>query len=145
MAKIGPNAPCPCGSGKKYKKCCKARDEARLTVEAQRPQVTTPMFLEDDDLDELSNSVVDLINQNRLDEALTACDQLQRKYPEVIDGLERFAMVYEARRDWALAATYYRRALAFTERPDQQDGFDDEVRDDLRERLAHAEAHAAAG
>jgi hypothetical protein len=21
-AKIGPNAPCPCGSGKKYKKCC---------------------------------------------------------------------------------------------------------------------------
>lgn len=20
--KIGPNAPCPCGSGKKYKKCC---------------------------------------------------------------------------------------------------------------------------
>ncbi|MCX5726113.1 MAG: SEC-C metal-binding domain-containing protein, partial [Candidatus Saganbacteria bacterium] len=20
--KVGPNAPCPCGSGKKYKKCC---------------------------------------------------------------------------------------------------------------------------
>lgn len=24
--KIGPNEPCPCGSGKKYKKCCGARD-----------------------------------------------------------------------------------------------------------------------
>jgi len=26
--KIGRNEPCPCGSGKKYKKCCMARDEA---------------------------------------------------------------------------------------------------------------------
>ena len=25
MAKIGRNAPCPCGSGKKYKKCCLGR------------------------------------------------------------------------------------------------------------------------
>ena len=24
--KVGPNDPCPCGSGKKYKKCCGARD-----------------------------------------------------------------------------------------------------------------------
>ncbi len=26
--KIGRNDPCPCGSGKKYKKCCMAKDEA---------------------------------------------------------------------------------------------------------------------
>jgi preprotein translocase subunit SecA len=26
--KIGRNDPCPCGSGKKYKKCCMARDQA---------------------------------------------------------------------------------------------------------------------
>jgi tetratricopeptide (TPR) repeat protein len=144
MAKIRSNDPCPCGSGKKYKRCCKARDEARLAAAAQQPQAATPMFLVDDDLDELSNSVVDLIDHNRLDEALKACDQLQRKYPEVIDGLERFAMVHQARGDWTLAASYYRRALAFTEKPDQRDGFDEEVRVDLRERLAHAEAHAAA-
>ncbi len=25
--KVGPNDPCPCGSGKKYKKCCKLKDE----------------------------------------------------------------------------------------------------------------------
>ena len=30
MAEIGRNAPCPCGSGKKYKKCCLAKDEARV-------------------------------------------------------------------------------------------------------------------
>jgi|GEM_PF-6802039 hypothetical protein len=27
--KIGRNDPCPCASGKKYKKCCLAKDEAR--------------------------------------------------------------------------------------------------------------------
>ena len=26
--KVGPNDPCPCGSGKKYKKCCMLKDEA---------------------------------------------------------------------------------------------------------------------
>ena len=28
MAKPGRNDPCPCGSGKKYKKCCLTNDEA---------------------------------------------------------------------------------------------------------------------
>ncbi len=27
MAKIGRNTPCPCGSGKKYKRCCQLKDE----------------------------------------------------------------------------------------------------------------------
>ena len=26
--KVGPNDPCPCGSGKKYKKCCMQKDKA---------------------------------------------------------------------------------------------------------------------
>ena len=26
-AKVGPNDPCPCGSGKKYKKCCMQKDK----------------------------------------------------------------------------------------------------------------------
>ncbi len=36
MAKLGRNGPCPCGSGKKYKKCCRARHEALLTKEGLR-------------------------------------------------------------------------------------------------------------
>ncbi|MGM9598338.1 MAG: SEC-C metal-binding domain-containing protein [Faecousia sp.] len=27
--KIGANDPCPCGSGKKYKNCCRDKDEAK--------------------------------------------------------------------------------------------------------------------
>ena len=29
--KIGPNDPCPCGSGLKYKKCCRDKDLGRTT------------------------------------------------------------------------------------------------------------------
>ncbi|MGD8877445.1 MAG: SEC-C metal-binding domain-containing protein, partial [Syntrophobacterales bacterium] len=41
--KIGRNEPCPCGSGKKYKKCClrkheKIKDLLRGSVEFQEPE-----------------------------------------------------------------------------------------------------------
>ena len=40
MAKIGRNAPCPCGSGKKYKRCClsKKQEEERIIVEERKLQ-----------------------------------------------------------------------------------------------------------
>ena len=34
VAEIGRNDPCPCGSGRKYKKCCLAKDEAAWRVQA---------------------------------------------------------------------------------------------------------------
>ena len=34
MANIGRNNPCPCGSGKKYKKCCMMKEEAKQRQEA---------------------------------------------------------------------------------------------------------------
>jgi len=30
ILKVGRNDPCPCGSGKKYKKCCMLKDEKRI-------------------------------------------------------------------------------------------------------------------
>lgn len=157
MAKIGRNDPCPCGSGKKYKKCCESaaaqqsaeRARAAKLTDAERVLATPPRgarpvpqasgYIEDD-LDELSNSVVDLIGARRLDEALAACERLLTEYPEVVDGLERSAMVHEARGDFALALDFYRRALAFTERPDQRDGFDEEGREHFREEIAALKA-----
>jgi hypothetical protein len=35
---IGRNEPCPCGSGKKYKRCCLARDEAKAAPVPASPQ-----------------------------------------------------------------------------------------------------------
>ena len=44
------------------------------------------------DLDRLSNSVVSLVDEGRLDEADAACEQLRTRYPEVHDWLMRKAM-----------------------------------------------------
>src|SRR2546421_5863302 len=40
--KAGRNDPCPCGSGKKYKKCCLARDQEKETSLAAMPVETPP-------------------------------------------------------------------------------------------------------
>ena len=40
---IGRNKPCPCGSGKKYKKCCMENDESRRQVEAQAAAEFDPL------------------------------------------------------------------------------------------------------
>ncbi len=196
MAKLGRNDACPCGSGKKHKKCCLAappgeamrkreyallsevvaylvshsrcvdasggrfrctdafrdfvvglrKQHADLEIErfaeaAHVPLDTLKAWLvaeERTSFDELSNSVVDLIDQSRLDEAIVVCERIERQYPETIDIHLRFAMVHEARGEWALAASCYKHALAFTDLPDQRDNFDDAARADLRRRLARA-------
>ncbi len=37
VIKIGPNDPCPCGSGKKYKKCCRDKDLAAAAGKGENP------------------------------------------------------------------------------------------------------------
>jgi SEC-C motif len=111
--KIGRNQPCPCGSGKKYKRCCWERDRnARVTsVPAPSPHCDLFDMPNNDlfdivELDRLSNSVVHLVNEGRLDEADTVCEQLRTEYPEVHDWLMRKAMVCEARGQTDLAIEY---------------------------------------
>jgi tetratricopeptide (TPR) repeat protein len=160
MAKIGRNDPCRCASGKKYKKCCEAvelaqsaeRARAARLAEAELVLATPPRgagltqeaarYVETD-LDELSNGVLHLIDARCFDDALGLCRRLLTEYPEVVDGFERSAMVHEASGDFALALDFYRRALAFTERPDQRDGFDEDGRDDYRGKIAELEARVA--
>ncbi len=36
MTKTGRNDPCPCGSGKKYKKCCEAKEHAPKKLTAHK-------------------------------------------------------------------------------------------------------------
>jgi tetratricopeptide (TPR) repeat protein len=124
MEKIGRNAPCPCGSGKKYKKCClPLHQESSIQKHSKEPFPLVPEFPE---LDRLSNSVVDLIEEGRLEEAETICHQLLSRYPDQIDGTERLAEVYEARGEKKKAAEYYRKAAAFAQ---QYPGFDQELID----------------
>lgn len=132
MRTVGRNDPCPCGSGKKYKRCCLHPHEAAAAerAAAAAAQAAAPLpppgfaWAEDDGLDDASNRAVDLVHEGKLDEAEQAARDLLVRYPEVHDGFERLAMVYEARGDRAQAAAYYRRALAFME--DNADSYDAE-------------------
>src|ERR1035441_6604012 len=47
LNRIGRNDPCPCGSGKKYKKCCLPKDEAAARQRSRAAQVT-PRLLQDE-------------------------------------------------------------------------------------------------
>jgi tetratricopeptide (TPR) repeat protein len=119
MAKIGRNDPCPCGSGKKYKKCCLANDEAAaraaqpVAVAAHRPSLANYARERDelDDLTETSNAVVDMVQAGNLDAAEQAAHDLLARFPDVHDGYDRLGMVYEARGDRRQAADYYRKAI----------------------------------
>ena len=130
-AQVGRNQPCPCGSGKKYKRCCLQKDEASA-AERLRAQATGDVEWDEDDLDAASNAVVDLIHAGRLDEAEAAARDLLVRYPEVVDGLERLGMVYEARGHRKQAADYYRQAVAFI--LDHPEGFDGEIPTSLVEQ-----------
>jgi len=123
MTKTGRNQPCPCGSGKKYKRCCQRSDQAAQAEQAAHAEHTKPppsshkpvVFVEDDDLDQLdtrSNLVIDLVRDGRLDEAEAAAQDLLTRYPGFPDGPMRLAMVYEARQQPKLAAAHYREAAA---------------------------------
>lgn len=171
MSKPGRNDPCPCGSGRKYKRCClaiksqAAVQQARERAERQRreaeerrkwherwrrerrpPSPPTevvfdePMIQVGPDafmgpLELLSNSVVDLIDEQRFDEALEACERLRNEYPDMPDWLDRSAMVYEATGDYGRAADFYRRMYEYTLREDQYDGFDEEARQEYLDRM----------
>ena len=155
MALVGRNAPCPCGSGAKYKKCCLAKDEreaalGRMSSVSWEPQGPEYDF---DELDDLSNSVLDLVKARRLDEALAVCRRLLAEYPEVVDGLERSGLVHAAMGDHASAAAYYRDALAFVTHPSRRDDYEGiewyqellERQQELATRAASERARGGAG
>lgn len=127
MASIGRNDPCPCGTGKKYKKCCLPKHEQETALRRAAIPSSPPSWMieEDDGLDDLSNSVIDLIKARRFDDALAACKRLLEDFPEVVDGLERSGMVHAARGDHALAADFYRRAHAFVTHPSRAHDYED--------------------
>ena len=147
MAKIGRNDLCPCGSGKKYKKCCMASDEAAaraarpaqpVTVAAHRPSLASYVQQHDelDELTEASNAVVDMVQAGNLDAAEQAARDLLARFPDVHDGYDRLGMVCQARGDHRQAADYYRKAInVIRNHPDDYDPAFEAVFQKLIDRL----------
>jgi hypothetical protein len=88
------------------------------------------------ELELLSNSVIDLIEQGRFDDADLVCLELGRRYPDQIDSLSRSAEVHEARGQAAEAAELYQRCLEFIE--EHPGGFDEESKEWYRERMSRS-------
>jgi hypothetical protein len=79
--KIGRNERCPCGSGKKYKKCClrkheKIKDLLRGSVEFQEPEA------EEEGPPEYVVKGFDLLAANNYEEAISYASNLISTYPE---------------------------------------------------------------
>ena len=147
MAKIGRNDLCPCGSGKKYKKCCLASDEAATraarpaqpaAVPERRPSLASYVQEHDqlDELTEASNAVVDMVHACNFDAAEQAAHDLLARFPDVHDGYDRLGMVCEARGDHRQAADYYRKAISvIRNHPDAYDPALEAVFQKLIDRL----------
>jgi len=126
MAKVGRNQPCPCGSGKKYKQCCLASDEAaEAAVRGQQPRNAPPppIFagragwrpVVDDDgarLDQMSNGTSDLIHAGKLDEAEQMCHRLLDEFPDLPDGHMRLGQLFRVLGEPKKAAEHLRLAAA---------------------------------
>ena len=128
MTKVGRNQPCPCGSGKKYKQCCLAVDDAaRLAaINPTPPQRAPESFAtinaqscdEAERLDQLSNGALDLIHAGRLDEAEHMSQQLLTEFPDVFDGHMRLGQLHRVRGNAKQAAEHFRIAAAMARTPD---------------------------
>jgi len=119
MKKIGRNDTCPCGSGKKYKKCC-LNNPQKSSQSGSGYTDDITVFIE------LSNSINDLLERRDFKKAQAVCRQLLNKYPEQIEGISRFAQVYEAMGDRVEAAEYYRKSAEFAA---TNEGFDQDAVD----------------
>src|ERR1700735_494853 len=156
MAKIGRNDRCPCGSGKKYKQCCLAGDEAAAraarpaqpaAVPTRRPSLASYVHEYDplDELTEASNAVVDMVQAGNLDAAEQAAHDLLARFPDVHDGYDRLGMGSEARGGQRQAADYYRKAInVIRNHPDNYDPAFEAVFQRPVDRL-EPQADAAAG
>lgn len=143
---ISRNAPCPCGSGKKYKKCCLMQDET--AAEAQRridKETAQSRKAEADEfalyceaLETLTNHTNDCIRAGKWDEAHEGCKRLEKEFPDEIDAEHRFFEYYEARGDLTQAKAYILAALKRIEGNPEK--YDSEMNEWLTQKLANIDA-----
>ena len=144
MAKIGRNEPCPCGSGKKYKRCCQTTVAATPQPAAvfsdtwtQTHRDLCPCCLEK--LEQRADRVADELIAGHLEEAEALCLQLIADYPDEAEGLDLLSMILQERGQRHQALDLLRRASAIAHaRPE----YDFEVRSNMRQRITELELSA---
>lgn len=152
MAKVGRNDRCPCGSGKKYKKCCLAANEAAELAARQERRLAAAVAVADHlphhhprlckdcnaAIDAAANTVIALIDAGKFDSAEHAAQALVERWPDVHDGYDCFGMVYQAKGDKRQAAEYYRKVISFAR--EDPSLYDPEFEDYYRELIARLDS-----
>lgn len=95
------------------------------------------------ELERLSNRAVDLIGRGRLDDAEQVCLELRRRYPDMIDWIERTAALHEARGNFGEAVAHYRRCIGYID--EHPEGFDAESKGWYRDAIERLESEAPDG
>jgi Flp pilus assembly protein TadD len=141
MAKIGRNDPCPCGSGKKHKKCCFGSSLAAAPqVAAAQPEAAQqiPELCDCciDQLDDRADHILDQIMEGHLDEAEALCHDFMRDFPHHAEGIDLLSMTCQARGQRARALELLRQASKIAHaNPD----YDAETRSLMRKRIKQLE------
>jgi tetratricopeptide (TPR) repeat protein len=147
MAKIGRNDLCPCGSGKKYKRCCMARDEAaartKLAAASAAAAAHHSHLCNDcsDQLDAAANAVFALIEARKFDAAEQAARDLLVRFPGVHDGYECLARLHQAKGDYRQAREDYLKVIEFAEKDPHL--YDPDFVDYFQVLIEHLEPQAA--
>jgi len=84
--KVGRNDPCPCGSGKKYKKCCLNKDLMKLKEEASKQIIHYPSGEgedEEDIFDNVFKEIETLTDENKFAEAIDYLLDLKKNNPKI--------------------------------------------------------------
>ena len=138
MDKTGRNDPCPCGSGKKYKKCCLPKHEA-----AERERLAEEQARRDERAAAHRSSIheVRAAIAAKLAEAEHAGRDLVVRFPDVHDGYDRLGMVHEARGENQQAADCYRKAIELIRR--HPNDYDAEFEDLFARLIAKLDPPAA--
>jgi protein O-GlcNAc transferase len=100
--KVGRNDPCPCGSGKKYKACCLVKEEQQRSPAPPPVDESTRRRLMD---------AFQAYQQDRLDEASTACAAVLQRFRNQPDALHLQGLIAQRRGNLDDALALIDRAL----------------------------------
>jgi protein O-GlcNAc transferase len=105
MTMPGRNDPCPCGSGRKYKKCCQGKAAPSAPVQASAPaQTVSPA--------ELLKQAVALHRANQLEQAIALYRSALQLKPDDADAHNNLGLALQDHGDLDEAVACYRKALA---------------------------------
>jgi len=89
---VGRNDPCPCGSGKKYKRCCLAKDEQRAAQEREhvpQPEEDAPSPAQAPDIHQIPAMLQALARKSSSRKDRAGFEELLAQTKPILDYVER--------------------------------------------------------